>query len=210
MTDLAEPRLALDTLEVRSKPRTSGPHTVANALALHLQTERLRHLRFLRSQLPSLEDAEDALQDATLKLFRHAEALTTIEKPSSWVGVSLRHTVIDRYRRTAAQSRLTEALVAEPRESPDADEGGMPTASDCLQATLPTLRTEYATLLQQVYLDGVSLKTAAELQQLNANNAAVRLHRARGALRQTLQRLCGTCQLDDCWVRRRVTASSLG
>nr|WP_249778170.1 sigma-70 family RNA polymerase sigma factor [Phenylobacterium glaciei] len=173
---------------------------------MHLQAERPQHLRYLRSRLPSLEDAEDALQDATLKLVRHAAALTSIEKPSSWVGVSLRHTVIDRYRRTAAQRRLSEALLSEPQESPDADDLEMRTASDCLRATLPTLRPEYTALLEQVYLEGVSLKAAAKQGQLTTNNAGVRLHRARGALRQTLQRRCGTCQLDDCWVRRRVTA----
>jgi RNA polymerase sigma-70 factor (ECF subfamily) len=187
-------------------PRNSGvpePTEVINALAQRLQAERSRHLRYLRSRLPSLSDAEDALQDAALKLIRRAAALAVVEKPDAWVATSLRHTVIDRYRRAGAQRRLTDALAAEPSEGPDPKEDETRTAAECMTATLPQLKAEYGTLLRKVYLEGTPLEDVAQLERLTANNAAVRLHRARGALRETLQRQCKTCVRDDCWARGR-------
>lgn len=184
-------------------PESAEPTDVIEALARRLQTERSRHLRYLRSRLPSVSDAEDALQDAALKLIRRATAFALVEKPDAWVATSLRHTVIDRYRRAGAQSRLTEALAAEPPESPNSAEDETRTAAECMTATLPRLKAAYGALLRKVYLEGTPLKDVAQLEQLTANNAAVRLHRARGALREALQRQCKTCARDDCWARDR-------
>lgn len=186
---------------------TMRPTEVVEALARRLHGDRTRHLRYLRRRLPSLEDAEDALQDATLKLLRHTVELTTIEKPDSWIATSLRHTVIDRYRRSAALSRLRDALVAEPPAGASPDDPATQTATACLLEALPTLKPEYGTLLRQVYLEDVPLKAAAAQAQLTANTAGVRLHRARDAMRQTLRRLCKTCVQDDCCARERLVAS---
>ena len=179
----------------------TGPTDAVTALARRLQTERTRHLRYLRSRLPSLSDAEDALQDAALKLIRRATALALVEKPDAWVATSLRHTVIDRYRRAGAQRRLTDALAVVPPEFPDPTEDETRTAAECVTATLPKLKAAYGALLQKVYLEETPLKDVAQLERLTANNAAVRLHRARGALRETLHRQCKTCARDDCWAR---------
>lgn len=198
----ASPRSSLLNRDV------TGPTEAVNALARRLQTERTRHLRYLRSRLPSLSDAEDALQDAALKLIRRATALTLVEKPDAWVATSLRHTVIDRYRRAGAQRRLTDALAAEPPEFPGPTEDETRTAAECVTATLPKLKAAYGALLQKVYLEETPLKDVAQLERLTANNAAVRLHRARGALRETLQRQCRTCARDACWARDRFASSA--
>lgn len=176
-------------------------------LASRLIAGRARHLRYLRSRLPCLEDAEDALQDATVKLMRHADVFTRAKCPDAWVGVALRNTVIDRYRRAAAQRRLTESLAIEPAESTESDEEDTLTPIACLKATLLTLKPEYRSLLQQVYLGGVSLNDVARNEQLTANNVAVRLHRARNALREKIQRQCRTCPVEDCWTRQRAKCS---
>lgn len=180
-----------------------APRNVADDIVDRLRTGRFRDLRYLRSRLASPEDAEDALQDASLSLIQHQHALATTDKLDAWIGVSLRHTVIDRYRRAATRRRLVEALAAQPTDSPEPDDDATITAAACLVGTLPRLKPEYALLLRQVYLEGVPLKTIAERQQLTTNNAAVRLHRARSALRQTVQHQCRTCPLEDCSTRQR-------
>lgn len=193
-----------------NSPAGGALRNVTDDIAHRLHAGRSRHLRYLRSRLASSEDAEDALQDASLNLIQHHHSLATIDKLDAWIGVSLRHTVVDRYRRAAARRRLTEALVAQPTDSSEPDDDETLTAEVCLVATLPNLKTEYAMMLRQVYLEGVALKKIAEREQLTANNAAVRLHRARSALRQTMRHQCKTCPLDDCWARQHGGGQNIG
>lgn len=185
------------------------PHTsVSDAFAQWLQANRPNHLRYLRGQLPSTEEAEDALQDAAVKFFQNAHSLDKLERREAWVGTSLRHTVIDRYRRAAARRRLADVLRQEPCDALEDQEDVTITAAECIKVTIPTLRVDYSSLLQQVYFEGISLKEIAKLEGLTENNATVRLHRARGALRQTLRRQCKYCPIIDCWGRERLAASS--
>ena len=198
--DEGQPR-ALHTGEVFFS--SAAPSNNSRELARRLNADRARHLRYLRSRLPSLEDAEDALQEATLKLIRHADVFMKAECPDAWVGTVLRNTVIDRYRRAAAQKRLTESLAIEPVASTETEEEDTLTTIACLRAALPSLKYEYGRLLQQVYLGDVSLNDVARNEQLTVNNVAVRLHRARNALRQKMQRRCQACPMEDCWARSR-------
>jgi RNA polymerase sigma-70 factor (ECF subfamily) len=180
--------------------------TDANTLALRLNGDRPRHLAYLRSRLPSLDDAEDALQDATLKFLQNADAHAAAERPDAWVGVSLRRVVVDRYRRAATRRRMTDGLAAEPVWAEDNEDTLTP--AECVKATLPALKPAYAAVLQWVYLDERPLKEVAARLDLSANNAAVRLHRARLALRGTMRHKCQACPLSDCWARQHAAALS--
>ena len=207
---LAEPPQSKDEVGVRavqswenSSPRAYSKSAVDD-LALRLDADRPRHLRYLRGRLPSLEDAEDALQDATIKFIQNAKTLDSVERPEAWVAVSLRRVVVDRYRRAATQRRMTDALAAEPLEVAGGDEDTELLApAECLKLSLRTLKPEYRAILQQVYLEEAPLKDVAASLRLTANNAAVRLHRGRGALRAVMFQKCRTCPLADCWGHRR-------
>lgn len=175
---------------------------------MRLDADRARHLRYLRSRLPSLEDAEDALQDATLKFLQNAETFAAAERPEAWVGVSLRRMVVDRYRRSAAQRRMASAFAAEPSETAEPDEDDTRAPLACLTRELGTLKPDYAEILRAVYLEETSLKDIAARLGLTSNNAAVRLHRARQALREVMTGRCRDCPLVDCWGRQRLAAST--
>jgi RNA polymerase sigma-70 factor (ECF subfamily) len=179
----------------------------ADVVASRMQMDRSRHLRYLRSRLPSVEDAEDALQDATIKFLQNGEALVSVEHPDAWVGVSLRRIVVDRYRRAAAQRRLADAIAVEPVEAASDDEDELVTPAECVKAAVETLQSDYAAILRQVYLEEKPLKAVAAQLDVTANNAAVRLHRARGAMRETMRRRCQACPLADCWGRERLAAA---
>lgn len=178
----------------------------AQLVALRMQADRSRHLRYLRSRLPSDEDAEDALQDATIKFLQSGEALVSVGHPDAFIGVSLRRIVVDRYRRTAAQRRMTDAMAVAPIEAGTAQDDELLTPTECVKATVETLKSDYAFILRRIYLEEASLKDVAAQLEVTANNAAVRLHRARGALRETMQHQCGVCPLVNCWGRERLAA----
>jgi RNA polymerase sigma-70 factor (ECF subfamily) len=179
----------------------------AEAVASRMQTDRSRHLRYLRNRLPSVEDAEDALQDATIKFLQSGEALASVQHPDAWVGVSLRRIVVDRYRRAAVQRRLADAIAVEPVNAASDDDDELVMPMECVKAAVETLHSDYAAVLRQVYLEEKPLKTVAAQLDVTANNAAVRLHRARGALREIMRSRCKACPLADCWGRERLAAA---
>jgi DNA-directed RNA polymerase specialized sigma24 family protein len=67
------------------------------------------------------------------------------------------------------------------------------------------LKSEYRTAIEQVDLGGVTVEAFAQSQQTSANNASVRLHRARKAVAKKLTTVCGACaehKCLDCTCRR--------
>jgi DNA-directed RNA polymerase specialized sigma24 family protein len=60
------------------------------------------------------------------------------------------------------------------------------------------LKPEFANLLSKVEMQGRSVREVAEEEGISANNAAVRLHRARLALKSQLEKTCGTCTEHGC------------
>jgi len=172
-------------------------------LALRLAAERPRQLRFLRSRLPSLQDAEDAWQDAAVKFLQHADALEAAERPQMWMGASLRRLVVDRYRRAAVQRRTLEGFAVQPPSETSDTSEDLVAPSDCLKAALGALKPEYRQILAETYLEERPLRAVARHHDLTANNAAVRLHRGRHALRQAMAEKCEACPLADCWAKSR-------
>lgn len=170
-----------------------------------LAEDRPRQLRFLLSRLPTREDAEDALQDAAVRFLLRADALIAAERPQAWMAASLRRMVVDRYRRAGARRRAMELFTAEPVAVSDTPEGGAPGPSQCLVEALEDLKPQWAQILRKTYLEEQPLKVVAAQLGVTSNNAAVRLHRARAALRKSLAGKCGACSLLDCWARQRTT-----
>jgi RNA polymerase sigma-70 factor (ECF subfamily) len=204
-TDISDAELSttLQSLGTLAAPGVADPDH--DRLAARLAAERPAQIRFLRSRLPSLEDAEDVWQDASIRFLQHAQALQDAERPAAWMAVSLRRLVVDRYRRAAVQRRMAETLAAQPAEPApcDADED-LAVPAECLKGLVAGLRPDYAQILTRTYLEARPLKQVAAELDLTANNAAVRLHRARAALRRDLGDKCQSCALADCWAKTRL------
>lgn len=67
-----------------------------------------------------------------------------------------------------------------------------------MHALIPTLKDEYAGILRAVEMEGASVGDVAARLDITPRNAAVRLHRARQALRKRLETTCGTCTEHGC------------
>jgi DNA-directed RNA polymerase specialized sigma24 family protein len=61
-----------------------------------------------------------------------------------------------------------------------------------------TLKPEYASALRRIDVEGISVRGYAVELGIAANNAAVRVHRAREALRKLVTMSCGTCAEHGC------------
>lgn len=63
----------------------------------------------------------------------------------------------------------------------------------CLSRAIGELKPAYADLIRRAELQEAPLKLVAGELALTANNVAVRLHRAREALRQSMRARCAAC-----------------
>ena len=152
-------------------------------------------LGYLRRRLGSLDEAEDALQDFSLKVIRATQTVEREEKINAWLGQILRHTLIDHYRRRAVRHRAETAYAMELSIT----EGSLGDDCDifpcrCLHVALPRLRPEHAAILRRADLDEEPRASIAADLRITTNSLNVRLHRARRALKQELEISCPTCR----------------
>ena len=175
-----------------------------------LVQSKAQFLAFLARHLGNHTEAEDLLQTAYLKALTASATVRDDEKVIAWFYRVLRNVLVDTHRHQAATERLEARL---PREAPGAtvpDEALFHTVCQCVLDLVHTLKPEYRDILQRVEVEGASLKTVAEACDITPNNASVRLHRARRALRTALMHMCGTCAEHgclDCTCRRPASPS---
>ena len=153
-----------------------------------LVSERGRFLAFLERRVGG--DAEDVLQVALLRAVKHAD---TVEGPAApWFFGILRNAVSDHVRRVQTRAKIDlDRPDAEPASDTPLD------VCCCSVALLRTMRPEYAEIVRRIDLNEEPLADAAAALEITVNNASVRLHRARGALKKALFEACGTASLRE-------------
>lgn len=178
---------------------TDHSEPAADAVIGTLLANHRRFLDFLAARVGSREDAEEILQDAFVRGLQKAGEIRDDESAVAWFYRLLRNAVTDHYRRAAAGRK---ALEAHAREAPGADPGFEAdlerAVCACVDDLIPILKPEYAELIRRVDLGGADVTSAAGALGITPGNARVRLHRARAALRDELERSCRTCATHGC------------
>jgi RNA polymerase sigma-70 factor (ECF subfamily) len=158
-----------------------------------------RFLDFLRPRVRSAEDAEEILQAAFVKAVEKQDSVRSEESAVAWFYRLLRNALVDYYRRNDAARRAVETIANALPEALASEHELERTVCQCVADLVGTLKPEYAQLLRRVDLDGASVPEAAAALQITPNNAGVRLHRARAALKTRLEQSCGTCATHGCF-----------
>jgi RNA polymerase sigma factor (sigma-70 family) len=157
-----------------------------------------KFLAFLEKRVGSRELAEDILQEAFARGLDKVDHLRSEESAVAWFYRLLRNAVIDSHRRRAAASRGIEAFAVELEQREEPGPELRATVCQCVGDLAATLKPEYAAALQRIEIEGVAVKDFAEEAGISSSNAAVRVFRAREALRQQVARSCGTCADHGC------------
>lgn len=153
-------------------------------------------LSFLESRVKNRAVAEEILQAAFVRAVEKGDSIRDKESAVAWFYRLLRNAIIDQHRKGATEAR---ALAEQAAGADEAIEPEMKAAiCTCMNALLPTLKPEYAEMIRRVDLEEGTLADAASALSITPNNAAVRLHRARKALKERLERSCGTCATHGC------------
>lgn len=156
-------------------------------------------LAFLESRVRDRAVAEDLLQAAFVKALERGGAIRDAESAVAWFYRLLRNALTDHWRRAGRETRALEHEARETEaDAAPADAELHATVCECFRTLLPTLRPAYAELLRRVDLEGESVSAVAGELGITANNAMVRLHRARKALHEQLVTSCGTCATHGC------------
>lgn len=154
-------------------------------------------LRFLERRVGDKALAEDILQDAFVRGIDKIGSLRDGESAVAWFYRALRNAVIDVHRRRQASARALASFADElagaepPTETREA-------VCQCVARLAGTLKPEYAEALEHIEVKGEAVKAFAEARGLSSNNAAVRVFRAREALRKQVMASCGTCAEHGC------------
>lgn len=163
-----------------------------------LLARRSEFLSFLAARLGGASEAEEVLQAAYVKGLKSLEQVEDESGIVAWFYRVLRSAMIDHLRRGAARGRLEKVLAAqgEPLEAPDAELEKA--VCRCVTALVPGMKKEYGEILRLVDVEEKTVGEAAAALGLSANNASVRLHRARASLKKSLLSACGACAAHGC------------
>ncbi len=191
---------AADGGDDAARPPGAQASMAAGALAA-LVDNRARFLAFLERRVGSRDVAEEILQQAYVRGMDRGGGLRDGESATAWFYRLLRNVLTDHWRRCDAERRALAAMADDPGPAGAGDADLLDAICGCVTGLVGTLKPELADIVQRVDLDGVALRAYAADAHITANNAAVRLHRARQALGRQLQRTCaaGTiAALRDC------------
>lgn len=197
--------LILERMAVESKPA----ERLSQGALDRLIENRRKFLAFLRQRVGSDEIAEEILQTAFVKGIEKGGSLRDEDTAVAWFYRLLRNAIIDYYRQRGSSERALEAFVheLETQQEPDVSFNGE--ICGCVSGLLETLKPEYRQALSAVDLEDRSLADLADEAGISSNNAAVRVHRAREALRKQVATMCGVCATHgclDCHCRPKPTA----
>ena len=157
---------------------------------------------FLQKRLGDETLAEDLYQQCLLRAVEHQHSIENQESVVPWFYRVLRNALIDYYRSRASHQERhkafeQEAQVLQEQDVPSLDDV-KGTICHCMDSVLETLRPNYADLIRRIDLSGEQPAAVAKDLAITPNNATVRLHRARQALRASLEATCGVCTKHGC------------
>ena len=165
---------------------------------VRLLESRQQFLGFLRKRVGSEEVAEDILQSAFVKGIEKGGSIRDAETVVAWFYRLLRNTVIDYYRQTGSSENALGQLANEMQAQQDPDVSFAGEICGCVTGVMATLKPEYRQALDTVELQERGLAELAAEAHITPNNAAVRVHRAREALRMQVKLACGVCATHGC------------
>jgi RNA polymerase sigma factor (sigma-70 family) len=193
MPGQTDPRSDATTTEDEEARRPESAEIVRSLVENHRE-----FLAFLERRVGRRDLAEDILQEAFARGIGRVDTLRNDESAVAWFYRTLRNAVIDRYRRRSAEERALEAFAAELQQHEEPVEEVRGAVCQCVTRLAGTLKPEYAEALERIEVQGLSVKQFAEERGISSNNAAVRVFRARDALRRQVVASCGTCAEHGC------------
>lgn len=166
----------------------TGP---ADAVRSALGTQREQLLALIRRRGGGKVDADEVLHVALQRALERAEQVRDPARAEAWIARVVRNVLLDELRK-----KQVPVLGIDELELAAIDDEGIDCW--CVLVQAEQLKPEYASILRRVIIDGVPVTQVAAELGITPNNAMVRLHRARTALKKRLEAHCGTTTARSC------------
>jgi RNA polymerase sigma-70 factor (ECF subfamily) len=156
--------------------------------------------RFSLTVCGHADDAEDAMQEALMRTYRHVGQVRDPDAFRPWLYRTVRNACLMSRRRKVHEPAAFEALDSgdarlgidpeDPGRSPEqlADNTRL---RKRLRAALASLPAPYRVIVFLREMEGLSTREVAEVLGISEDNVKTRLHRARVALQGALQQVRG-------------------
>ena len=155
--------------------------------------------RFSTTVCGGADDAEDAMQEALIKTYRHASRIRTPEAFRPWLYRTVRNACLMGRRRKAGEPtriqpidellRESDAARGEGVRAPGRDPEQLAGNANLRRRLVKALRTlprPYRVIVFLREMEGLSTREVAEVMGISEDNVKTRLHRARLALQAAL------------------------
>ncbi len=175
--------------------------SLSEAVFQQLLAHREKFVSFVQKRIASPADAEDIVQSAFARTVAKADSINDEESIVAWFYRVLRNAIIDYYRRRSVHDRATEDFAREMRDLEsrlEFDPAAKQQVCQCVWPVIDSLKPEYRDTLKLIDIDERPLRDLAHSSGITENNAAVRVHRARQALRKQVELTCGACATHGC------------
>lgn len=193
-------------MELRGDQAGARSTAASGGVDQALTNGRTAFLGFLVKRLGNRADAEDVLQEFCIRVLARQDQLRDAERLDAWLYAILRSALNDHFRKVGRRRRLEDAVAREIQPGDDSVDPPeeMAMICGCIKGLVSELRPAEAELVRRIDIDEEDRATVATDLGVRPGTLAVRLHRARVALRDRLLAHCGCCcehGFEDCSCR---------
>ncbi|MBC9881737.1 sigma-70 family RNA polymerase sigma factor, partial [Bradyrhizobium sp. INPA01-394B] len=156
---------------------------------------------YLQRRFGAKAEAEEVLQAFMLRALERSRDIRDADSVRGWLSRVLATTIAD-FHRQISKSKTREMPFPHElndRLAADQDVAADAVVCECLHTHLSLLKPEHAEVIRRVDLGGEPREVVAADLGVTVNNLTVRLHRARHALKQRLERTCVVCLEESFW-----------
>ncbi|MEE2902877.1 MAG: sigma-70 family RNA polymerase sigma factor [Myxococcota bacterium] len=158
-----------------------------------LSRERKGFYQFVRARVPP-EEVDDIVQQAAMRAIEHASSLKDPQRVIPWLYKIHRNVLVDVVRKKRSEVRLID----DSQNIPEKVQSDFEEWCACSTTQITAINSRYGTILKLVDMKGFSLNEVSRMLGISVNNATVRLHRARIALRKQMLEHCGVSSIREC------------
>lgn len=183
-------------LGVASRPDQANAMESSNSeLEAALKHHYVDFRTYLLSRVGDPSTAEDILQNFCIRVMQNGTALRDPKSAMGWLYTVLRSVLMDHYRTETSRRRGETGYAADLALLSDDISSSEPidVICGCVKGLSSELRADQADILRRIDFNEEPRARVSRDLGITHQNLRVRLHRARAALKNALQRHCGTC-----------------
>lgn len=149
--------------------------------------------RYLERLAGNRATADDLLQDTLLKIARALPGFEGRSSVKTWAFTIATRVATDHFRRPQSRAQMVEIDESGPTQVTDAEVDQrlvIDEMNSCVREVIDSLPEDYRTALVLHDLEGQTAAQVAEIAGCSLATAKIRIHRARGRLKQALNQEC--------------------